>query len=263
MGISVHDVEVHVNDTDGQVVEKIWNFTITPISDTDNPDVSIEWPGMSSDIVPGSVIRMTYIASDASSGIDNITLNVTRNDGLYYPQFQQVSEYPDIIKNTGSISWPFDPYIIVEGKNYTYKIKVYDRSGKNKSATVGPFSVLPGQASELVVDTSDRSLTSSDRAIKDIKLKDSISDSVVVSITKMTVSWSPSGENIKEIKFDPTVYWSGTKQSGNEIPLTSSYTAQTSFKTMRLTFDSDISDKAFTIIFQMSDSTTKTITFNT
>lgn len=263
MNISDHVIDVLVNDTDGIFAEKVWNFTITPITDSDNPDVSIEWPGMSNDLVPGSVIRMTYTASDASSGIDNLTLNVTRNDGLYYNQFQQVSEYPDSIKNTGSISWPFDPNILVEGKNYTYKIKVYDRSGKNKSATVGPFSILPGQASELEVDASGKSLTSGNKVIKNIYLKDNVSDSVVVSITKITVSWSPNGENINEIKFDGFTYWSGNKQSGNLLLLTSSYTAQPSLKSMRLIFDSDISGKAFTIVFQMSDSTTKTITFNT
>ncbi|PWB54171.1 MAG: hypothetical protein C3F06_04735 [Candidatus Methanoperedenaceae archaeon] len=266
MGSSVHGVEVHVHDTDGNSTDKVWNFTIIPLSDTDNPEVSIEWPGMSSDLVPGSMIRMTYLASDASSGVDNLTLNVTRNDGLYYTQFLQVSEYPSIIKNTGSISWSFDPNIIVEGKNYTYKIKVYDRSGKNKSATVGPFSALPGQASELVVDTSDTSLTSGDKAIKDIKLKDSIfSDPVVVSITKITVIWTPnsSPEKITEIKFETAPYWTGNSQSGNVLTLFSSYTAQSSLKSMKLAFDSDVSSKAFTIVFQMSDSTTKTITFNT
>ncbi len=266
MGISFHDVEVYVNDTDGQMDEKVWNFTIIPISDSDNPDVSIEWPGMSSDLVPGSLIRMTYAASDASSGIDNLTLNVTRNDGLNYTQFQQVSEYPDIIKNTGSISWPFDPNIIEEGKNYTYKIIVYDRSGKNKSVTFGPFNaVLPGQSSELGVDTSGISLTPDKKNLTNILLKDNISDSVVVSIKKITVSWisNSSSQKITRIKIDGNSYWSGNRQSGNVMSLTPSYTAQNSFKPMNLTFDSDISGKAFIIIFQMSDSTTKTITFNT
>jgi len=266
MGISVHDVEVHVNDTDGQVNEKVWNFTISPISDSDNPDVSIEWPGMSSDLVPGSVIRMTYTASDTSSGIDNITLNVTRNDSVFYNQSQQISEYPQIIKNTGSISWLFDPNIIIEGKNYTYKITVYDRNGNNKSTIAGPFKVaVPGQASELGVDTSGKSLSSGNKSLNNIMLKDNISDSVVVSITKITVSWSPDGEKIKNIKFDGNTYWSSTggKQSGSILTLTSSFTAQNSFKPMNMTFDSNISGKAFTIVFQMSDSTTKTITFNT
>jgi len=143
---------------------------------------------------------------------------------------------------------------------------VYDRNGNNKSTIAGPFKVaVPGQASELGVDTSGKSLSSGNKSLNNIMLKDNISDSVVVSITKITVSWSPDGEKIKNIKFDGNTYWSSTggKQSGSILTLTSSFTAQNSFKPMNMTFDSNISGKAFTIVFQMSDSTTKTITFNT
>ena len=70
---------------------------------------------------------------------------------------------------------------------------------------------------------------------------------------------------INIIEIDGGTYWSppGGKTSGNLLSLSPTYTTQGSFKSMKLTFNSDMSGKVFTIIFQMSDSTTKTITFNT
>lgn len=271
LSISDHTIEVDVNDTDSTEVHEtteIWDFTVTPIIDSDSPTVSIDWPVMSSDLVPGNVIRMTYRAQDSSSGLENLTINVTRNDSIFYVHSEQVSEYPYIIQDTGSISWLFDPNIISEGKNYTYRITVFDRSGKNNTASIGPLSVaLPGQASELEVDTSGKYLSSGNKILNNIDLKDNVSDSVVVSISKITVTWSPSagGEKIKKIQIDGSTYWSssGGKTSGNTLSLSPTYTAQSSFKSMKLTFDSDMSGKAFTIKFQMSDSTTKTVTFNT
>ncbi|MCX9081320.1 MAG: Ig-like domain-containing protein [Candidatus Methanoperedens sp.] len=263
MNISDHSVEVHVNDTDGTIHETVayWDFTIDAIIDSDNPAVSIDWPGMDSDLVPGSVVKMTYTASDASSGIDNITLNVTRNDGLFYTHFQQVAEYPIIIKNTGSISWPFDPDILIEGKNYTYNMKVYDRSGKNKSATAGPFKVLStGQASKLVEDTGSVSVAGTQ--VNNIQIKKS---SGTVSLSKITVIWTPtnSSQKITRIDIDGSTYWNGNSESGIVLTLTSPYTVRSSFKSIDLSFNYSMSGKAFTIVFQMSDSTTKTITFNT
>ncbi|MCX9010352.1 MAG: Ig-like domain-containing protein [Candidatus Methanoperedens sp.] len=244
-----------------------WSFEITPITDTDSPSTTILYPILSSSLSPGSPILVTYTASDGTSGLDNLSINVTRNDGVVYLHNETVSIYPTVVY-TINPAWTYefvDTY--VGGKNYTYKITAYDRNGNSAFAVVGPLNVaLPGQASELEVDTSGA--TSSGSKLQDIKLKDNVSDSVYPTITRVNISWSGSGQ-IEKVKFDGSTYWAwngagtpdGKQNSGTILTLGSAYTTSSVFKNMEITLSTDVAGKTFTIVFYLSDSTTSTVTF--
>ena len=255
-----HNVEVHVNDMDGTESVAIWDFTIIPITDSDNPTVKIEWPLSSSDILIGDEVKVQYKATDASSGLENLSIDITRNDSKYYTYFEQKSKYGNIIRDTGSVTQPFSNFI-VDGKKYTYNITVYDRTGKNNSTSVAFISQLTGDARFLVVDTNSKLLVGTQ--LNNIKVSNK--DSGTIKISKIRVIWTPnnSSQNIKNINIGGSDKWTGNSQSGNLLTLTSSYKIMNSEKIMDLTFDSNMSGKEFTLFFQMSDSTTKAVTFNT
>ncbi|MCZ7356277.1 MAG: Ig-like domain-containing protein [Candidatus Methanoperedens sp.] len=264
MSESGHNVQLYVKDIDSTVhgTWANWSFNVTPIIDSDNPSTSILSPVLSSDIPPGNPIKVTYIASDNSSGLDNLTINVTRTGGIVYSHKENVSIYPTVVNSIDPPeTWTFNA-TYVSGMNYTFNITVFDRSGKSAFATAGPFNVsLPGQASELEVDTSGLATGPGGKSLNNINLRDNVSDTVTVSIKKITITWNPSGPNIATLKIGPSTYWSGNSPSGTQLTLIPSYTALNTAKSMDLTFNSDIRGKDFTIEFLLGDSTTRTVTF--
>lgn len=268
MSESMHNVTLQVKDIDISVntVFTNWSFQVTNISDGDYPSASIISPLSNASLVPGSSISVTYLASDASSGLDNLTINVTRNDGISYLKYEPLSIYPYIVYDINPQEvWTFSNSY-VGGKNYTYRITAYDRSGKSKNSTVGPLTVsLPGQSSQLEVDTS--AVSTNNKVLQNIKLRDNITDSTSVIIIGVQVSWADVG-NIERVKFDGNTYWKyngagtpdGLQISGTNLTFGSTYTAQSNFKTMEITLDANVANKQFTIIFFLGDGTTKTVT---
>jgi hypothetical protein len=276
MDNSTHNLSVHVKDTDNSSeVMTNWSFTINItgiITDADYPTVSIISPITNASLKSGDPISVDYSASDNSSGLDNISINVTRNDGFVSKcNINNISIYPTVIKTKSSTCIFPDNY--VGGMSYTYNITVFDRSGKNKSATVGPLIIPPGQASELEVITTGKTLPSPYKVLGGITLRDtSPSDTVVVTIKNLTVSWiANSSEKITRVRMDGTTRWrnsgsytpSGSQPSGTQLTINSPFTADGTAKVMELTFDSNMLGKSFIITFYLSDGTTKTVTFNT
>jgi len=272
MNASVHSVKLQVKDIDNLVntVFTNWSFEVTPIYDVEYPTASIISPLSSASLVPGSNISVTYLASDASSGLDNLTINVTRNDGISYLRYETLSIYPYIVHDINPQEvWTFGASY-VGGKNYTYRITAYDRSGKSINYTVGPLTVsLPGQSSELEINTSAPPVTVNGDRLQNIKLRDNVSDTIYVSIKRVNISWSGGGQ-IERVKFENSDYWkynggagtpSGRQNSGTLLTLGSTYTAASSFKDMEIALNSNVAGKTFTIVFYMSDGTTSTVTF--
>lgn len=272
MNESVHNVTLQAKDIDSIVHTAFanWYFEVTPIIDGDYPTASIIAPISSLSLVPGSNISVTYLASDASSGLDNLTVNVTRNDGISYIRYETLSMYPYIVYDLYPQEvWTFSASY-AGSKNYTYRITAYDRSGKSIESTVGPFTVsLPGQSSELEINTNAPPVTVNSNRLQNIKIKDNVSDSVYVSINKVNISWNGGGQ-IEKVKFENSDYWKynggvgtpgGRQNSGTLLTLGSTYTAASSFKDMEIQLNSNVAGKTFTIVFYMSDGTTSTVTF--
>jgi hypothetical protein len=275
MDNSTHNLSVHVKDTDNSPeVMTNWSFTINItgiITDADYPAVSIVSPLTNASLRPGDQISVGYDASDMSSGLDNLSIKVTRNDtNVYYCNISNISIYPTVIKTKSSTCIFSDIY--AAGMSYTYNITVFDRSGKNISATVGPLIIPSGQASELDVNTSGKIFVTPNTVLGGITLRDtSPSDAVVVTIKNLTVSWiTNSSQKITRVRMDGTTRWrstgsytpSGSQPSGTKLTINSPFTADGTARVMELTFDSNMAGKSFIITFYLSDGTTKTVTFN-
>ncbi|VVB87814.1 Uncharacterised protein [uncultured archaeon] len=274
MAVTNHFVNVTAGDIDTQKHQtpENWSFNIIPITDTDNPSTTILYPVLTTSLSPGSPIQVTYTASDGTSGLDNLTVNVTCGDGNKSLHTETISIYPTVVYSlTPAETYSFSD-LYVGGKNYTYKITAYDRKGNSAFAILGPLNVtLPGQASELEVNTSGKTL-SGNTDLNNIMLRDNISDSVYPTITKITVSWTPnSSEKIQRVWFNGNTKWkstggyvpSGAQLSGTQLTLGSQYIVPGSSIPLELSFTSSVLGKAFTIVFLMSDSTTRTVTFST
>jgi hypothetical protein len=269
-----HEVSLHVRDIEGSPeTVKNWSFTIDSIIDTYDPATSIVSPVTNASLVSGSPISVTYIASDNGSGIENLSINVTRGDRISYYHLDNVSVYPTVINTINPPeTWTF-ANTYVGGMNYTYNITVFDRSGRKTSATVGPLFLTIPAASELEVVTTGKTLTNGNTRIENITLRDIVpSDTIILTITKINVSWNSSAQKINRVKFDGNTKWSSTggyipsgeQFSGIQLTLTPSYTISgSSAIQLELRFTDNISGKAFTIVFLLSDGTTKTVTFNT
>ena len=276
MNISIHNISLHVKDIDPSPENVTnWSFTIEDLlPDADDPIASIDSPLTNASLVPGNPISVSYSASDIGSGLDNLSIEVTRNstNRTYYNK--TVSKYPDIITSYSAI-WEFtDKY--ESGINYKYNITVFDRSGRKGFATTNTLMVpLIGQDTELEVVTTGKTLTSSNKILGNITMRDiSPNDGVVITIKNITVSWitNSSSEKISRVKFNGGTYWRGNssytpnnnQQSGNKLTLKPPYTFTDGIaRVLELTFVSSMAGKSFTIIFQLSDGTTKTVTLST
>ena len=246
-------------------------FEVIDVTDSNPPTAEIVYPIGTTPLDPGSTITVTYLAYDIGvneSGIDNLTINVMRSDGTLYKYVDIISEYPFPNHQVDpQETWANSSNKYMGGMNYTYNITVFDRAGKSFIFPVGPlFVALPGQASELEVDTSG--VTRSNTKLQNIKLKDNVSDSVSVSITGVNISWS-GVQQIESVKFDGNFYWkyngagtpNGLQNSGTLLTLGSPYTAQNTFENMEIQLSANIvSGEIFTIIFYFSDTSTRTVT---
>lgn len=275
MTVAWHYANITVKDLNTTPMSAIpanWSFEVRDITDVAPPTATIVDPTATTLLAPGSPITVTYLASDIGdneSGIDNLTINVRRSDGVLYRYQENVSIYPNVVYSINpQETWTFSSnYVGGMGYTYTYNVTVFDRSGKSMIPAVGPLTVaLPGQDSQLEVDTS--SVTTNNDKLQKIKLKDNVSDSVTVSITKVNISWNGT-EQIEKVKFDNNNYWvyngvgtpDGKQNSGTLLTLGTPYTAQNSFENMEIQLSSSVSGKTFAIVFYLSDTTTKTVTF--
>lgn len=135
------------------------------------------------------------------------------------------------------------------------------------NVTVSP----PNQSSELEINTNAPPVTSNHHNLQNIKVKDNVSDSVDVLINNVNISWNGGGR-IEKVKFDSSTHWryngnppytpDGRQNSGTLLTLNPKYQATSSFEYMEIQLDSDVTGKMFTIVFYMSDGTTRTVSFS-
>jgi hypothetical protein len=158
---STYDVELYAEELFygsgnplNQNVTLRWNFTIEPIPNTADPTANINFPLRDDHLVSGEHITVSYDASDTDSGIDYLIINVTDNQSNVYERRENVSTYPTVIYSVSS-SWQFSQ-VYELGKTYTYNVTVYDRAGNSYNpGQLGPFTVLTGEASHLIVNYND------------------------------------------------------------------------------------------------------------
>jgi hypothetical protein len=158
---STYDVELYAEELFygsgnplNQNVTLRWNFTIEPIPNTADPTTNINFPLRDDHLVSGEHITVSYDASDTDSGIDYLIINVTDNQSNVYERRENVSTYPTVIYSVSS-SWQFSQ-VYELGKTYTYNVTVYDRAGNSYNpGQLGPFTVLTGEASHLIVNYND------------------------------------------------------------------------------------------------------------
>jgi hypothetical protein len=253
------------NDSVTTLAYKNWSFNITCTSDSVPPSAKIIFPFTNASIMSGSPISVTYTASDDNSGINNLTINITKN-GMFLNNFTTtISEYPTLIKTINPPeTWTF-PETYIGNMTYSFNITVFDRNGTKNYSNVVTLTVPPGQDSQLEVITSGKTLTNSDKTIGNITLRDSSPfDPMVVTITKINVSWvANSSEHISRVKFDGKTKWNstgsyipgGAQFSGKWLTL-NQYTVASSLISLGLEFDANVSGKTFTVEFYLSDGTT-------
>lgn len=271
MAEGAHNVQIYAEDSNSNFTLLTRVFNITPVpEDAGTPIPIIVYPTESTLLEPGSTISVSYIASDIGvSGLDNLTINVLRSDGLLYRYQRSISIYPDPVYFLDQNTWDNNSNKYMEGMSYTINITVFDRAGNKGIAELAPLAVsVPGMSSELEVNTS--SVTKSNNKLQNIKLKDNVSDTVSVTITAVNISWS-GGQQIEIVKFGAGTYWKyngagtpdGKQNSGTLLTLGNTYTApQGTFENMEIQLSSNVlAGETFTIIFHLSDTTTKTVTF--
>ena len=272
MAIGHYIVEISAEDVNGTLPNltiKTWTFNITDIpEDAGSPQVTMVYPIGATSLEPGSTITVTYLVSDIGvSGLENLTVNVMRSDGLLYKYQETISVYPNVVYLIDpQETWANSSNKYTGGMNYTYNITVFDRAGNPGIKELGPLTVsLPGMSSELEVDTSANYTQTSGTRLRGIRTKDNVSDSVFPAVSKMTVTWVPnSTERITSINFGGAgSEWSGSRSSGSQITLTMPYTVTpyNTNKNLDMIFNTDIRGKTFTIQFHFSDTTTSTVTF--
>jgi hypothetical protein len=272
---STNTINLTVKEIEGNppLAYKNWSFNITCTNDIIKPSARIIFPVTNASVMSGSPISVTYTASDNNSGINNLTINITKN-GLFLNNFTAtISEYPTVIKTiTPPETWTF-PDTYIGNMSYKFNISVYDRAGNKNYSNEVNFTVPPGQDNQLEVVTSGKMLTNANKTIGNITLRDtSPFDPMIVTITNINVSWVPnSSEHINRVKFDGKTKWNstgsytpgGAQLSGKMLTL-NQYTVSSSFISMGLDFDTDVSGKTFNIEFLLSDGTNKTVPpFNT
>ncbi len=158
---STHNVELYAEELFygsgnplNQNVTLRWNFTIEQIPNTADPTVNVNFPLRDDHLVAGEYITVSYVASDTDSGIDYLIINVTDNQSNVSERRENVSIYPTVIYSVSS-SWQF-LQVYELGKTYTYNVTVYDRAGNSYNpGQLGPFKVLTGEASYLIVNYND------------------------------------------------------------------------------------------------------------
>jgi len=274
MSIGYHNISLKVKDTEGspEVVTN-WSFTISDMTDSVSPLASVDFDRTPGSFDPGDFIRVNYTASDINgSGLNNISIVVKPNIGNVSYYNASFSTFPNV-DNYTSATWQFPDLKYQFGVNYTANITVFDRKGNKGFSTGSPLNVPPGQDTQLEVITGGKTLTSGNKILGNITLRDtSPGDGVIITITGINVSWNSSSEKISKVKIVGSTYWEGkggytpsSKQfSGNILTLNPSYTfSDGTAKVLELTFDDSMVGKSFTIIFYLSDGTTKTVTFST
>ncbi len=268
MAVGEHSVKIRASDLNATPLENWANrsFNVTDISDMALPLASILFPTSNTILYPGTPITVTYLASDLlDSGLDNMTIYVSNSTGTVYSHYEDVSIYPYVVYEINpQETWTFN-YSYAAGMNYTYNITVFDRYGRSAIPTLGPLSVASGLVGQFEVDTSANYTTGPSGGnyfLKNIRVRDNVSDSLYPVIDKVTVSWSSSGgsEKIKNISFGGTNYWTGNKGSGTQNDITD-YTTQNAFQSMDMGFNFDIRSRTFTIDFLLKDTTSRTVIF--
>jgi len=238
-----------VGNTLNQNVSQSWDFTITSFNDDTDPAVGITFPQYADNLVTGDNIRVSYVASDLTypteSGIDYIMIDVS-NGITNYTHRENVSYYPNVISSV-SPSWTFINKLSYN-VTYTYYVTIFDRIGKNTTATVGPFRVGSSSASSVVTDTpslSNKKLSfdvyNSDPSLPAYfeSMDVTFSEGTLNSITG-TITWN-GADPIAHVEFSPTIL----------VPTTSD--------TVTIVFSNAI-DSSYTIVINFADGSSKTIT---
>ena len=123
------------------------------------------------------------------------------------------------------------------------------------------------QAYCLEVDTDDAWMTGAGKQIRWVGItnaccSDPSADSV--SIVAITVTWEPSSDDEHnehvQILESETVEWNGTAHSGQQLPINATLDPCEEGR-VNFNFDSDLSERVFTVEFLMSDGSTKSVTF--
>lgn len=244
-----------------------WSFDITPITDDALPQAKLISPTGNTILYPGQPITVTYEASDLlDSGLDNLTVYVRNGTGAVYSHYEEISKYPNIVYEINpQETWTFN-YTYIAGRNYSYNVTVFDRSGKNAIVSLGNLTVAAGLVGQFEVDASANYTTGPSGGnyyLKNILVRDNVSDGFFPIIDKITVSWTAAAgsEKIKNISFNGADYWTGNKGSGTQNDITD-YTTQNIFEPMSMGFNFNIKGRTFTIVFLLKDSSSRTVVVN-
>ena len=81
-------------------------------------------------------------------------------------------------------------------------------------------------------------------------------------MSTITASWTLAGNSMTEIRINGTRLWQGTSLSGSTVDI-SNYSANTAWEVIdKFKYSSDMSGSSFTINFNMTDESSKTIVIN-
>jgi Tfp pilus assembly protein PilV len=118
-----------------------------------------------------------------------------------------------------------------------------------------------GQSDNLSVDVSSVAIDGSDNT-KVVGITISNTGESTITLDTMTVSWTgaPGGTKINEITIDGTSQWTGNDNSGNVQDITDFVlSAGQTYSINSLDFNKNMTSTTLSIVFTMSDSSSKTI----
>ncbi|TFH47166.1 MAG: hypothetical protein E4G94_00765 [ANME-2 cluster archaeon] len=218
------------------------NFTIDPMNDNNDPAVEITFPQYADNLVTGDNIEVSFVASDLTypteSGIDYIMIDVS-NGITNYTHRENVSYYSNVI-STVSPTWTFTNKLSYN-VTYTYYVTIFDRIGKNTTATVGPFRVGSSSASSVVTDTPS---LSNKRLSFNIYNSD---PSLPAYFESMNVTF-----DVGELyDISGAIDWGGANLSIAQVEFTPSILVPSTSETVILSFRDAIS--SYTIVINFAD----------
>lgn len=238
------------------------------------------------------VLFVTIFTGILVSSINGLDYSGTKNraiilaeEGLEATRSIRDSNFSNLVDGTYGINnngaqWVFIPTQDIVDNYFTRKIIISSIDANTKSVisvvdwnnlkTNGSVSLLThfanwqrrvsNMSENFIVDISGVFLSNSNRRLSGITLSNVGSDDLVIA--EVIVSWSGVNPNrrITAVVIDGSTLWTGSANSGTTLDITDfTLNAGTMYPLTYLGFNNSMNEGTFSITFNMSDGTSKTV----
>jgi Tfp pilus assembly protein PilV len=156
---------------------------------------------------------------------------------------------------------------LASGTTFYFAIKTSDEVPNISALSNVPSATTTTagtEADSLDVDVTNAALDSGDNSLVENMTVENTGGSTI-TVASMTVSWSgvPGSRRLNEITIDGSSVWTGTGTSGAVSDITDTALASGGgTKPWTLNFNGDMTGSSITVVFTMSDASTKSVTFS-